>query len=65
MFVSQAALQSAEKETSKATLLRRGTLESLVFEKMLKKRLGQILRIGALVAAPPQVNVNGWPVNLA
>src|SRR5215831_449216 len=65
LLVSHAALQHAKKKTAESALFARNAPQRLVFEDMLEKRLGQVLRVVCVVAGAAEVRVNWPPIDSA
>jgi hypothetical protein len=65
LLVSQKALQCAEKKTAEPPLLARDAPQRLVFQDMLEKRLGEVLRVVCVVAGAAEVRVNWSPIDSA
>src|SRR5438045_9671427 len=58
-------LQGRQKEGTKTALLLVGFAQRILFEKMGKETLDDILRIGRRVAATSNKSVERWPVGFA
>src|SRR5262249_18546559 len=65
LLVGQAALECAEQKTAEAPFIARDASQRLVLQQMLKKRLGEVLRVVRVVAGAAEVGVNWSPIDSA